>query len=508
MEIRRPSSSDERGYTLVELLVAAFVLVVGMAGAFALLNGANRTTTTNNARMGATNLARELLEDARSVDYDTLTPTRHHRRAAGQGAASRARPRRGSSSRRGIEYTVTADVCTFDDPKDNVAATPPANVCTPQAPVPASAGTLEPEIQPDDFRRVTVTLAWNTRQRRQDAQAGLADQQPLGRPRPAHHQFDPPRTPRQRHPADDGRPPRRSRRRRRRPAPCAGTATARPTAPATRPAARRRWTTTLAARHRRPPASPARHRRTGPRPSTTPRRPCSTAPTPSTAQAFNDLGIAGDSRAAVLPLNRSLPITVTGFEAGRNFNLSKVEFQLEPEPRARHHRLRGLRHRARQRARQRQRHARVPDGQRGRHELHGRDARRATPTYYVVALDRTDITDTGERGAPSRSTRSRSARRSTEPDRPTLAARHARTSRRGKPKLSWTHPNTGGGPLLPHLPRRLLLAGRPLRPDGDATRPRTSTRPRRPALHRYWVTAVGPGISESQPSNSFDWLVP
>ena len=27
-------------------------------------------------------------------------------------------------------------------------------------------------------------------------------------------------------------------------------------------------------------------------------------------------------------------------------------------------------------------------------------------------------------------------------------------------------------------------------------------------LHRYWVTAVGPGISESQPSNSFDWLVP
>ena len=27
-------------------------------------------------------------------------------------------------------------------------------------------------------------------------------------------------------------------------------------------------------------------------------------------------------------------------------------------------------------------------------------------------------------------------------------------------------------------------------------------------LHRYWVTAVGPGISESPPSNSFDWLVP
>src|SRR4029078_4543573 len=66
-------------------------------------------------------------------------------------------------SRRGIEYTLPADVCTFDDPKDNIATTPPADVCTPQAPVPAAAGTLSPDIQPDDFRRVTVNLTWDTR---------------------------------------------------------------------------------------------------------------------------------------------------------------------------------------------------------------------------------------------------------------------------------------------------------------------------------------------------------
>ena len=97
---------DERGYTLVELLVAAFVLVVGMAGAFALLDGANATTVGNNARMGGTNLSRELLEDARSVDYDALAPSTI------AGALQAKMGVTGSPSpwivaRRGIKYTVT-----------------------------------------------------------------------------------------------------------------------------------------------------------------------------------------------------------------------------------------------------------------------------------------------------------------------------------------------------------------------------------------------------------------
>ena len=53
------------GNTLVELMVASMVLVLGVLGAFALLDGANRTTVSNNGRIGATNLGRELLENAR-----------------------------------------------------------------------------------------------------------------------------------------------------------------------------------------------------------------------------------------------------------------------------------------------------------------------------------------------------------------------------------------------------------------------------------------------------------
>src|SRR5829696_7565824 len=98
-----PTLSDERGYTLVELLVAAFVLVVGMAGAFALLNGANPSWSPTKPRRGGTNLARELLEDARSIDYDALKPptitAALQAKVGGTGTPWEI-------SRRGIKYTV------------------------------------------------------------------------------------------------------------------------------------------------------------------------------------------------------------------------------------------------------------------------------------------------------------------------------------------------------------------------------------------------------------------
>ena len=64
----------------------------------------------------------------------------------------------------------------------------------------------------------------------------------------------------------------------------------------------------------------------------TPARPCFDGTYTITGQAFDDLGIAGDSRASVLPLNRSLPITVTGFQVGRNFNVGRLEFRWNQNP--------------------------------------------------------------------------------------------------------------------------------------------------------------------------------
>ena len=186
--------------------------------------------------MGATNLARQILEDARAVDYKLLTPSQMVSCAADRrGEAATTSP--WTVKRRGITYTIAAQVCTFDDPKDNVSRLPPADVCTPQAPAPSSATNLPVETQPDDFRRVALTITWDSG----DGLAQLSSQtslinNPSGGLGPRITKFERGRHGR----ARSSRAARRRRSRRRRAATSgAGTATARPTAPGTRPAARR-----------------------------------------------------------------------------------------------------------------------------------------------------------------------------------------------------------------------------------------------------------------------------
>lgn len=153
---------DPSGFSLVEVLMAALILLVGAGAAFSLIDSANRSVTFNSARVGATNLARELTEFARTTDYDLLqdgqavSALRQHASIAGTLSGSAW-----TIERRGVTYTVDTDVCTFDDPKDGLGAPAPDNACPTAAPV-AGAPT---EVNPDDFRRVTYTLSWNVRSR-------------------------------------------------------------------------------------------------------------------------------------------------------------------------------------------------------------------------------------------------------------------------------------------------------------------------------------------------------
>ncbi len=123
--------SDERGFTLIEVLVAFFLLMIGMAGTALMLNTANATTAGTKAREQGIALQREVIEAGRSIPYDELTP-------ASVVSAVQAKPglntqSTGDSSwkirRGGVTYTVTMGACSVDDPSDGEGAHDPASFC-------------------------------------------------------------------------------------------------------------------------------------------------------------------------------------------------------------------------------------------------------------------------------------------------------------------------------------------------------------------------------------------
>jgi prepilin-type N-terminal cleavage/methylation domain-containing protein len=149
---------DQRGFTLIEVLVAMLILTGGVLGTVALIDGANASTSFTKGRVGATNLARELTETARTIDYDTLT-------TATLAGALQVNPGLADSDvamsgwqleRRGITYTVVASACTFDDATDKTASHD-ATFCSNSATGPPG------DTDPDDYRRVSFDVTWKSR---------------------------------------------------------------------------------------------------------------------------------------------------------------------------------------------------------------------------------------------------------------------------------------------------------------------------------------------------------
>lgn len=127
----RAGLRDESGFTLIEVLVASVILLVGLAGTLGMLDLANRTTDANAARDGAVALQRELVETARSMSYSELTP-------GGLSADIRATANftdstitgKGWTVRRGDrDYHVTTGVCIVDSSADGLGAHDPSTFC-------------------------------------------------------------------------------------------------------------------------------------------------------------------------------------------------------------------------------------------------------------------------------------------------------------------------------------------------------------------------------------------
>jgi prepilin-type N-terminal cleavage/methylation domain-containing protein len=111
------------GFTIIEVMVASLILLVGILGVTTIVNTANSTTTSNKAREQGLSLAREVIESARSVKYQSLRPsTAVATLQAMPGFANAGAGAGWTIKRRGIIYNVSVGVCSVDDPGDGTGA--------------------------------------------------------------------------------------------------------------------------------------------------------------------------------------------------------------------------------------------------------------------------------------------------------------------------------------------------------------------------------------------------
>src|SRR4051794_4784164 len=149
---------SESGMTIIEVMVAAAVLTIGLLGAAQLLITANKSTNASSARSGANNVARRLAEAARSVGARDLTPstvTASLKTAAPDLADSDTTDTAWTVVRRNFVYTLTASECTLDDRSDGVA---PASQKDSTYCANTTAATTD--SQPADARQVTVQVTY------------------------------------------------------------------------------------------------------------------------------------------------------------------------------------------------------------------------------------------------------------------------------------------------------------------------------------------------------------
>ena len=164
----------EGGFTIIEVLMGATLLIGGVLGVARMADEANLISGHNKSRDGANNLARELLEDTRSFPYAQL----HGIVPAGSGAAdltnayaaigvADASAEPGFQiTRRGITYTVSVFSCVLDDPHDGVRSAPGDGLDANSegayclgSPVAGSGATTD--ANPDDARKIEVSVQWS-----------------------------------------------------------------------------------------------------------------------------------------------------------------------------------------------------------------------------------------------------------------------------------------------------------------------------------------------------------
>jgi prepilin-type N-terminal cleavage/methylation domain-containing protein len=159
LEMPVPGHPSQRGFSLIEVLVAITVLLVGVLGVVALVDGANAVTARTKAREGATNVARSIVEVGRAVPYKDLDEESLLAALQTRPGLADALAQEGHQVQaRGFTYSVTVEVCSMDDPRDDLGVDDGTIDFCPES-TPASAGSVQ-DRNPDDYRRIAVSLSW------------------------------------------------------------------------------------------------------------------------------------------------------------------------------------------------------------------------------------------------------------------------------------------------------------------------------------------------------------
>jgi prepilin-type N-terminal cleavage/methylation domain-containing protein len=147
---------NERGFTLIEVMVTILILVIGIGATLSLIDGANARTLATKQREAGNALTREVIEAARSVPYRQLNPTSAKTTIQAIPGLEDTTPLTGAWTveRRKTEYTVSLSVCSIDDDQDGLGDTAGGNYC--------GGGGGVADRNPDDYKRATVTVSWKS----------------------------------------------------------------------------------------------------------------------------------------------------------------------------------------------------------------------------------------------------------------------------------------------------------------------------------------------------------
>ncbi|MDT5011614.1 MAG: hypothetical protein QOH57_3231 [Mycobacterium sp.] len=131
---RRPSPYSRRsedGFTIIEVMVAAAILLTGVLGVLGVVVQADGVSYSNRAREEGVALQREVIEAAQSIPYDQLTQTSIVSRIeAQQGLADSTMTATGWTVRRhNINFTIAVGTCSVDDVNDQTGPHESAGYC-------------------------------------------------------------------------------------------------------------------------------------------------------------------------------------------------------------------------------------------------------------------------------------------------------------------------------------------------------------------------------------------